>query len=206
VCINTDKAWFADHGIAPPTTLEDLVKPEYDGLLVTENPATSSPGLAFLLATIAHFGEDGWRDYWAQLRSRDVDVVAGWEQAYNGVQRRRAGDRRSSCHRVSRRRRLYSDRSRPTRPSAPCSPAASGRSDGRRPEGDRASARCATLVDFMLSSSSNRTSVAHVRVQRRNAASRSSRSSRAADRPAVAAHKEIGTGRWIDEWTETVLQ
>ena len=84
VCINTDKTWFADHGIAPPATLEDLVKPEYKGLLVTENPATSSPGLAFVLATVAHFGEDGWRDYWRQLRSNDVDVVSGWEQAYNG--------------------------------------------------------------------------------------------------------------------------
>jgi thiamine transport system substrate-binding protein len=85
VCINDDLGWFKDHHLAPPTTLEDLVKPRYRGLLVVENPATSSPGLAFLLATVAHFGEKGWRTYWDKLRSNDVQVVTGWEQAYNGA-------------------------------------------------------------------------------------------------------------------------
>jgi len=84
VCINTDKEWFAERGIVPPASLEDLADPAYEGLLVTENPATSSPGLAFLLATVAHFGEDGWRSYWERLRANDVEVVAGWEEAYNG--------------------------------------------------------------------------------------------------------------------------
>src|SRR5689334_5800443 len=54
VCINYDKKYFADHHLALPQSLEDLTKPEYKGLLVTENPATSSTGLGFLLATIAH--------------------------------------------------------------------------------------------------------------------------------------------------------
>jgi thiamine transport system substrate-binding protein len=84
VCINFDKAYFAERGLPVPETLEDLSAPEYRGLLVTENPATSSPGLAFLLATIAEFGEDGWRDYWQRLRDNDVEVVSGWEEAYNG--------------------------------------------------------------------------------------------------------------------------
>ncbi|MBA2327906.1 MAG: thiamine ABC transporter substrate-binding protein [Actinobacteria bacterium] len=84
VCINYDKAYFADNGLPVPQTLDDLTRPEYRGLLVTENPATSSPGLAFLLATVAQFGEDGWRDYWERLRANDVQVVAGWEEAYNG--------------------------------------------------------------------------------------------------------------------------
>lgn len=84
VCINYDKAYFAANGLAVPQTLDDLTQPEYRGLLVTENPATSSPGLAFTLATIAQFGEDGWRDYWERLRANDVQVVAGWEEAYNG--------------------------------------------------------------------------------------------------------------------------
>ena len=57
VCVNYDIAWFADHDLAPPSTLDDLLLPEYEGLLVVENPSTSSPGLAFLLATIAHTGE-----------------------------------------------------------------------------------------------------------------------------------------------------
>jgi thiamine transport system substrate-binding protein len=84
VCINYDKKWFAKKGIAVPTTLDDLTKPAYKGLLVAENPATSSPGLAFTLATIARYGESGWRDYWAKLRSNDVKIDDGWESAYDG--------------------------------------------------------------------------------------------------------------------------
>jgi thiamine transport system substrate-binding protein len=84
VCVNYDKGYFADAGLPVPETLADLTDPRYRGLLVAENPASSSPGLAFVLATIAEFGEDGWRDYWAQLRANDVRVVAGWEEAYNG--------------------------------------------------------------------------------------------------------------------------
>ena len=84
VCINFDKQWFAKHNIAVPASLDDLTKPVYQGKLVVENPATSSPGLAFLLATIARYGESGWRDYWSKLRSNDVKVDDGWENAYDG--------------------------------------------------------------------------------------------------------------------------
>jgi thiamine transport system substrate-binding protein len=84
VCINYDKQWFAKHHVAVPQKLRDLTKPAYKGLLVVENPATSSPGLAFQLATIAQFGNDGWRDYWSKLRSNDVKVDDGWESAYDG--------------------------------------------------------------------------------------------------------------------------
>ena len=84
VCLNYDKAWFQEKGLTPPATLEDLTKPEMKGLLVVENPATSSPGLAFLMATVGHFGEDGYRDFWAALRDNDVLVTAGWEDAYWG--------------------------------------------------------------------------------------------------------------------------
>ena len=82
VCVNYDKAWFADKKIDPPTTLADLIKPEYKNLLVTQNPNTSSPGLAFLLATIAKFGENSWQDYWSSLRDNGVKVVDGWTEAY----------------------------------------------------------------------------------------------------------------------------
>lgn len=82
ICINYDKAYFAAHALTVPTSLEDLVKPGYKDLLVVENPATSSPGLAFLLATVAHFGETGYLDYWRSLRLNGVVVVDGWETAY----------------------------------------------------------------------------------------------------------------------------
>jgi thiamine transport system substrate-binding protein len=82
VCINYDKAYFADRNLAVPVSLEDLTKPAYKGLLVVENPATSSPGLAFLLATIKHFGQDSYLDYWKSLRENGLVVVDGWETAY----------------------------------------------------------------------------------------------------------------------------
>jgi thiamine transport system substrate-binding protein len=82
VCINYDKAFFAGRKLSIPQTFEDLLKPEYRGLLVVENPAISSPGLSFLLATIARFGESGYLDYWRQLRSNNVAVVNDWNTAY----------------------------------------------------------------------------------------------------------------------------
>ncbi|MCP3941107.1 MAG: thiamine ABC transporter substrate-binding protein [Desulfobacteraceae bacterium] len=84
VCLNYDKAWFKKHDLMPPSCLEDLLKPEYKGLLVVENPATSSPGLSFLLATIGHFGEDGYLAYWEKLKENDVFIVNGWQNAYWG--------------------------------------------------------------------------------------------------------------------------
>ncbi len=87
VCLNYDKAWFEEQGLAPPGSLGDLARPEYKGLTVVENPATSSPGLAFLLATVGQFGEEGdydYLDYWAELRANDVLVTGGWEDAYWG--------------------------------------------------------------------------------------------------------------------------
>lgn len=82
VCLNVDRAWFADRGTAPPQTLDELTEPRYRGLLVVENPATSSPGLSFLLATVARFGEDGWETFWRELRTNGVLAVDGWEEAY----------------------------------------------------------------------------------------------------------------------------
>jgi len=81
VCLNVDRAWFAGRGIPPPENLSDLVLDRYRSLLVVENPATSSPGLSFLLATIATFG-DRWEGYWRALRANGVLAVDGWEEAY----------------------------------------------------------------------------------------------------------------------------
>jgi thiamine transport system substrate-binding protein len=81
VCLNYDKRWYAERGIAPPAQLEDLILATYRGQLVVENPATSTPGLAFLLATIGRFG-DRWQVFWEGLRRNGVLVVDGWEEAY----------------------------------------------------------------------------------------------------------------------------
>ncbi len=83
ICVNYDKAYFSKHKLTPPTSLDDLIKPAYKNLLVTENASTSSPGLGFLLGTAAKYGDDGWADYWKKLKANGVKVVDGWEQAYN---------------------------------------------------------------------------------------------------------------------------
>ena len=82
VCINYDKAYFDENQLSIPSSLSDLLSPVYKGLLVVENPATSSPGLAFMLATIAEFGEEGYLEFWTDLKANGVVVVNDWESAY----------------------------------------------------------------------------------------------------------------------------
>ena len=81
VCINVDWTWFAEHDLAEPATLEDLADPAYRDLLVVTDPATSSPGLAFLLATVGAYGDE-WTDYWTRLRDNGVAVADSWSDAY----------------------------------------------------------------------------------------------------------------------------
>ena len=121
-----------------PKTLDDLTKPAYKGLLVVENPATSSPGLAFLLATVAKYGDDGWRDYWEKLRANDVKVVDGWEQAYNSEFSRGAGKGDLPAGRVVR-----------------VEPAGGGRVRPTRSRRRRRSARCSTRASARWSSSAS---------------------------------------------------
>jgi thiamine transport system substrate-binding protein len=82
VCVNVDHEWFAAAGLPEPQTLEDLADPDYRDLLVVEDPASSSPGLAFMLGTVGAFGPDGFEDYWASLRDNGVKVAADWTDAY----------------------------------------------------------------------------------------------------------------------------
>lgn len=82
VCVNYDVTYFEAAGTAPPQRLEDLTDPAYADLLVVQNPAASSPGLAFLLATIGRFGDPGYLDFWRALRANDVRVAPDWESAY----------------------------------------------------------------------------------------------------------------------------
>ncbi|MEU9452422.1 thiamine ABC transporter substrate-binding protein [Streptomyces sp. NPDC048277] len=95
ICVNYDKAYFTEHKLTPPTSYADLVKPQYKNLLVTENAATSSPGLGFLLGSAARYGDSGWQDYWKKLKANGVKVVDGWEQAYNEEFSGSAGGRKA---------------------------------------------------------------------------------------------------------------
>jgi thiamine transport system substrate-binding protein len=83
VCLNYDKAWYAERGLEPPDSIGDVVDERYEDQLVVENPATSTPGLAFMLATIARFGDPEVQGFWRLLRLNGALVVDGWEEAYN---------------------------------------------------------------------------------------------------------------------------
>jgi thiamine transport system substrate-binding protein len=83
VCVNVDDGWFTKAGIPAPSTLADLTDPIYRDLLVVQDPATSSPGLAFLLATISRY-PDSWTDYWSALLNNGVKVAGSWSDAYLG--------------------------------------------------------------------------------------------------------------------------
>ncbi|MQT03907.1 thiamine ABC transporter substrate-binding protein [Streptomyces jumonjinensis] len=99
VCVNYDKKYFADKKLAPPKTFDDLLKPAYKDMLVVENAATSSPGLGFVLGTVAEYGEQGWQGYWKKLKDNGVKVVDGWEEAYNEEFSGSAGGRKAKADR-----------------------------------------------------------------------------------------------------------
>ena len=92
VCFNYDKAYFEDENLDVPSGLEELATETYAPLTTVEHPATSSPGLAFMLATVAEFGEDGWLDWWQRMRDAGVNVVPDWNTAYYGEFTRYDGD------------------------------------------------------------------------------------------------------------------
>jgi thiamine transport system substrate-binding protein len=93
VTFNLDRGWFEADGRPLPVSLDDLADPAYAELTVVMDPATSSPGLAFMLGTIGVYGEDGWLAYWARLRDNGVMVLSGWSDAYYTAFSRYGGDR-----------------------------------------------------------------------------------------------------------------
>jgi thiamine transport system substrate-binding protein len=93
VTFNLDRAWFEADGRPLPTSLADLADPAYEGLTVVTDPATSSPGLAFMLGTIGLLGEASWLDYWAALRDNGLSVRDGWSDAYYTAFSPYGGDR-----------------------------------------------------------------------------------------------------------------
>jgi thiamine transport system substrate-binding protein len=96
VCVNFHISGLEDRTIPPPENLGSLTQPEYRNLLVVQDPATSSPGLAFLMATINAYPEGSdydWRDYWADLFANGVSVTSDWSEAYSSQFSQSGGDR-----------------------------------------------------------------------------------------------------------------
>ena len=80
ICVNY---WIDEVG-EEPSTITQLTSSKYEAQFVTQNPETSAPGMGFLLATIAYFGEDGWQEFWTDLRENDVAIESGWTESYYG--------------------------------------------------------------------------------------------------------------------------
>ncbi len=218
VCLNYDKAWFAAAYLAPPSGLEDLARPEYADLLVVENPATSSPGLAFLLATIGHFGPENYLGYWADLRANGVLVTDGWEDAYWGqFTAASLGDRPIVVsYASSPPAEVYYAEEELSEP-----PTASVLADGscfRQVEfvgilkGTKQRAAAERLVDFMLSTRFQEDIPLQMFVFPVNPAARLPdlfvRFADVPERPAAFDPAEIEANRelWIQAWTEAVLR
>ena len=218
VCLNLDRTWFASRGIAPPKTLSDLTEPRYRELLVVENPATSTPGLAFMLATVARFGENGWQDYWRRLRANGVLVADGWEEAYTARFSGAGGSKGKRPIVVSYATSPAAEVIFASKPPAAAPTAVVSGSCFRQVElaGVLAGARnvdgAHALIDFMLSERFQaampetmfvlpvRTGTPLPDAFRRYAASPA--------RPLELPAAEIGRNRdrWIDEWTRAVLR
>ena len=219
VCLNVDRAGSRERGIAPPRALEELTLPRYRNLLVVENPATSSPGLAFLLATVARFGDDGWQAYWRKLRENGVLVVDGWEEAYTQQFSGAAGSPGKRPIVVSYATSpaaevIFAGKPLDGRPTAASRTAASGRSSTpvscgapgtrRAPRqadrlhalggvpGRRARARCSS-TPCARASSCRRRSSKHALVP-------------AAPLDLPPDEIDANRDRWVDEWTEIVVR
>jgi thiamine transport system substrate-binding protein len=218
VCINFDKAYFAENNLPVPQTLEDLTKPEYKDLLVIENPATSSPGLAFLLGTRAHFG-DATLDYWRDLRANGVVVVDGWETAYytnfsgssgKGPQPMVVSYATSPAAEV-----IFAD---PPLDDAPTASIIGPDTCFRQTEfigilkGTKHRALAEKLVDFMLSARFQEDMPLQMFVFPVNPSAKLpdafTKYAQIAEQPASLSPEEIAANRdaWIDEWTNTVLK
>jgi thiamine transport system substrate-binding protein len=218
VCLNYDIAWFKKKGLAPPGGLADLTAPAYRGLTVVQNPATSSPGLAFLLTTIGTYGEDGYLNFWEKLRENDVYISNGWSDAYYGKFTRAKGGTRpivvsyasSPAAEV-----YYSDKKLQ---SAPTAAVLSAGSAYRQIEfagilkGTRKPDRARKLVDFMLSPAFQKEIPLHMWVFPANPKTplpglflQYAQQSQA---PVMLAPKTIEAGResWIEAWTDKVLR
>ncbi|KAA3641377.1 MAG: thiamine ABC transporter substrate-binding protein [Armatimonadetes bacterium] len=96
VCVNYHMEGLENRDVPIPANLDDLLDPTYRDLFVVEDPATSSPGLAFLMATIAAYPDGAdydWKAYWTDLFANGVSVASDWSEAYYTQFSQAGGDR-----------------------------------------------------------------------------------------------------------------
>lgn len=218
VCLNYDKAWFESNNLAPPETLEDLTDPAYANLTVVENPATSTPGLAFLLATVGHFGPDQYLDFWRKMVDNGVLVTDGWEDAYWGqFSAASDGDRPIVVSYASSPpvEVYFAD---PPIDEAPTAAVVGDETCFRQIEfvgilrGTEQEAAAQKFVDFMLGETFQEDIPLHMFVYPANQKAKLPevfvKYSRVPENPVVVPPDEIAANReaWIEAWTEMVLR
>ena len=80
ICVN----FWIDAVSEVPYSIEQLRNENFKNEFVTQNPETSAPGMGILLASIALYGEEGWEDFWSDLRRNGLKVRSGWSESYYG--------------------------------------------------------------------------------------------------------------------------
>jgi thiamine transport system substrate-binding protein len=65
----------------PPSSMEELLSPNFEDKIILMDPRTSSPGLGFLLWTIDIYG-DNFTGYWEKLLSNVLTITDGWSSGY----------------------------------------------------------------------------------------------------------------------------
>ena len=218
VCLNYDRQWFSDKGMDPPRDLDDLLKPAFKRLTVVQNPATSSPGMAFLLATVGRYGEKGYLEFWRQLRTQEVYIANGWTDAYYGqFTRAKAGTRPIVVSYASSppAEVFYSETKLD---DAPTAAVLAPRSAFRQIEfvgilkGTRQTELAQGLVDFMLGAAFQQDIPLHMWVFPADPTIPLPevfiKYTRQADNPVMLTPAAIESGRekWLEAWTETVLR
>ncbi len=218
VCLNYERQWFADKGIRPPQDLDDLLKPAYKSLTVIQNPATSSPGMAFLLATVGRFGEDGFLEYWKKLRNNDVYISPGWSDAYYGQFTRAKGGTRPIVvsYASSPPAEVYYSETKVD--DAPTAAVLAPQTAFRQIEfvgilkGTRQQELAAKLVDFMLDTRFQQDIPLHMWVFPADSTIQLPdvfiKYTRKAENPVMLTPEAIEAGRerWLEAWTEIVLR
>lgn len=217
VNFNYDIAALQKLNVPPPKRLEELTDAKYKGLVVVENPASSSPGLAFLLATIDYFGEGKYLDWWRAMRANGLVVVDGWETAYNTNFTLHGGSQPIVLSYATSPafEQLFAD---PPRADAPTANILVDKGVFRQIEyagvlkGAKNEAMARKFIDFLLSVPVQEDIPSQMAVYPVNSDAKVPEAfvsfSKVAVTPAWIPSEQIATNRqkWIDDWTKAVLR
>lgn len=85
VCLNADIEALEENNVSFPSTLEELTGEQWKGRTAFPSPTTSSPGRAFMTATIDYFERQATMDamtWWEAMADNDAIFTSGWTEAY----------------------------------------------------------------------------------------------------------------------------